>query len=99
MTNNLLQIQLEVLYHLDLEQYIHKVFTSNEYQKEKPDSTSLQHILQSHYKHIPKHKVIMIGDSTSDILWGEQEGVKSILCDRKAGHKLPMLENIKDKKG
>ena len=72
-----------VIKRLELSQWITQLFTSNEFFAEKPDPTSLHHILS---KYIPNHEdkqnVWVVGDSNSDIKWGQQLGLYTYLCDR-----------------
>ena len=82
MTNNLLSIQLKVCEKLNLNSYIDMLFTSNEFIYEKPDKECLDYILN--YYNVYKENVIIIGDSIeSDIKWGKENNIKTILCNNK----------------
>lgn len=81
MTNNTLQIQLEVAKKLNIERYIDQFYTSNEFLLEKPDVASMEHILGT----IPPEehgRTIVVGDSKSDMDWAATRGITGIMCDR-----------------
>lgn len=82
MTNNLLSIQLKVCDKFNLNKYIDMMFTSNEFIYEKPNKEPLDYILN--YYNVTNDNVIIIGDSLeSDIKWGTDNNIKTILCDNK----------------
>ena len=80
MTNNLLEIQLELYEKFKLDQYIDMIFTSNEFCFEKPHIESLKYIME-YYKIYNKNDIVIIGDSDTDIKYGTLNGVKSLLCN------------------
>lgn len=80
MTNNLLPIQLKVFDKLKLEKLVYTMFTSHEFIYEKPHPQSLKYILRE-FK-IQPEDAIVIGDSESDVVWGEICGIRSILYNK-----------------
>lgn len=77
MTNNLLSIQLKVFEKFNLDTLVMTMLTSHEFIYEKPHPQSLKYILKE-FK-IQPHETIVIGDSMSDISWGETCSIRSIL--------------------
>jgi HAD superfamily hydrolase (TIGR01509 family) len=80
MTNNLLPIQLKVFQKFELEELVLTMLTSHEFTYEKPHPESLEYILQEF--NIQPKEAIVIGDSPSDIAWGESRGIRGILYTR-----------------
>lgn len=77
MTNNLLSIQLKVFEKFKLYTLVTTMLTSHEFTYEKPDPESLKYILQEF--NIQPDETIVIGDSMTDITWGETCNLRSIL--------------------
>lgn len=81
MTNNLLPIQMKVFEKMGFEKYVKTMLTSHEFTYEKPHPESLLYIMDK-FKIRPE-EAIVIGDSQSDLAWGQSVGIRSILCEPK----------------
>jgi phosphoglycolate phosphatase len=92
MTNNLLPIQLKIFEKFQFEKYVQTMYTSHEFLYEKPHSESLEYILNKFQ--IQPTEAIVIGDSQSDIKWGESFGIKSLLCDPKKNGLMSLIQHL-----
>ena len=73
MSNNNLDLQLEVIDKLDIK--CTELFTSNEFLYDKPDKTSLEFIMNKYNVNV--NDIISIGDSISDFKWSYE--IKTML--------------------